>query len=129
MFDFPEMEKIILDLIPQDKAEQGGLRDAMRTAWAGSQYGSGYKFKQLRKSLRAGPGEKAPMQEKEAYKCALVEIVFSFIYPRLDVNVSKQMHHLLKSPFCVHPKTGTQGRPMACWNLHFLATSCFSILE
>eukprot|EP00429_Kryptoperidinium_foliaceum_P064961 CAMPEP_0176064696 /NCGR_PEP_ID=MMETSP0120_2-20121206/32271_1 /TAXON_ID=160619 /ORGANISM="Kryptoperidinium foliaceum, Strain CCMP 1326" /LENGTH=501 /DNA_ID=CAMNT_0017398275 /DNA_START=42 /DNA_END=1545 /DNA_ORIENTATION=- len=45
-------------------------------------------------------------KQKVDAKTFLKDVVIQFTYPRLDVNVSKQMNHLLKAPFVVHPKTG-----------------------
>ncbi|PFH52041.1 hypothetical protein AMATHDRAFT_140971 [Amanita thiersii Skay4041] len=37
---------------------------------------------------------------------AMEDVVLQYTYPRLDVEVTKHRNHLLKAPFCVHPKTG-----------------------
>jgi DNA primase small subunit len=43
---------------------------------------------------------------KVPMKHAMEDIILQYTYPRIDAEVSKHRNHLLKAPFCVHPRTG-----------------------
>ena len=45
-------------------------------------------------------------QTKAKNKFFVEEVKLQLCYPRLDINVTKGVNHLLKTPFSVHPKTG-----------------------
>ena len=67
------------------------------------------RWDQLRSKVTAyihRPHRSGMGARNKAVSSVIQRIVFGHVYPRLDVNVSKGMNHLLKAPFCVHPKTG-----------------------
>jgi len=88
----------LLQLIPDAKIVKN-----LEKKWAHSEDRSSEdKWSDLKAEVRTSysKGDRVPMMH------AMEDIILQYTYPRIDAEVSKHRNHLLKAPFCVHPKTG-----------------------
>ncbi|KAH7878270.1 prim-pol domain-containing protein [Lentinula edodes] len=97
-FGSQEGYETLLSLIPDAK-----LASRLREKWSQKPDSPSYiKWDEMRTEILA-------LKDKHArrnMRYAMEDILLQYAYPRLDAEVSKHRNHLLKAPFCIHPKTG-----------------------
>lgn len=100
--DHEERWEGVLRWVPQDD-----VRERVRALWRKHPDESGErKWTRMLDTLKRAAAATKSSAERERLQAVPHQVVFHYLYAKLDVNVSKSMNHLLKSPWVAHPKTG-----------------------
>lgn len=92
-----EKYKKVLSMMPPNT-----IQDKLLEEWEGRTDSSSVRWNRIKAAWAEHTKKKKVLPNDNA----LYEVVLQLCYPRLDVNVTKGVNHLLKSPFSIHPKTG-----------------------
>ncbi|CDS35904.1 DNA primase small subunit [Echinococcus multilocularis] len=92
---YPDRVRWVLQHLPSDLDNQ---RDKLLEQWTSSKTSSTDSTLKRWNTLKC-------FLQAEGRNNIIKNIILDTVYPRLDINVTTGPSHLLKSPFCVHPKT------------------------
>jgi DNA primase small subunit len=85
----------------------GQVGDGLRSEWKKPRDRdvSLKRYRDLQDATDPSKSKKSSAACAKVREC-LEDVMFQYVYPRIDSEVSKHRNHLLKSPFVIHPATG-----------------------